>query len=67
MAIWSFVKSLKKDTMGIPALLHRGELVTDNKEKASVLNDQYKQQFTKERLADLPKENDSGIQPMKEI
>ena len=53
--------------MGIPALLHRGELITDAKEKAAVLNNQYKQQFTKERLADLPQENDSGIQPMNEI
>ena len=64
---WNFVKSLKKDNTGISALKHQGELITDTKQKVEILNNQYRQQFTQERLSDLPKENDSGIPSMPEI
>ncbi len=66
---WSFVKSLKKDSSGIPALkdLETGELITDSKAKANLLNKQYQQQFTQERLQDFPSEPESSIPDMPEI
>ena len=45
---WSFIKSLKVDTMGIPTLKRNGRLESNNKEKAAILNDQFKAVFTKE-------------------
>jgi len=64
---WSFIKSLKKDSTGIPALKENGVLVTDSKQKADTLNRQYQSQFTKERLGDLPKEPESKIPAMPDI
>jgi hypothetical protein len=66
---WSFVKTLKKDSTGIPALKDSdtGELVTDNKTKANLLNKQYQSQFTQERLGDIPSEPESGIPDMPDI
>jgi hypothetical protein len=65
---WSFVKKLKKDSSGIPALKDaQGGLVTNNKEKAELLNCQYQKQFTQERLDDLPVEAESNIPTMPDL
>ena len=66
---WSFIKSLKKDSTGIPALKdsHKSELVTDSKGKAELLNMQYQSQFTQERMSDLPTESESEIPSMPDI
>ena len=63
---WTFVKSLKKDSSGIPALKSNGELIIDNKSKPEVLNKQYQSQFTIER-SELPTEPDSDIPSMPDI
>ncbi|XP_072021949.1 uncharacterized protein [Amphiura filiformis] len=65
---WSFIKSLKNDSSGIPALKDaHGGLVTCNRQKAELLNCQYQKQFTQERLEDLPTEPESNIPSMPNI
>ena len=66
---WNFIKTLRKDSSGIPALrdMDTGTLVTDSKQKAELLNRQYQQQFTQERLFDLPQEDETNIPSMPEI
>ena len=44
-----------------------GELVTDNNEKANLLNLQYQSQFPQECLDDLPTEKDSNFPSMPNI
>ena len=51
---WSFVKSLKNDSTGIPALKNQGVLISDNIKKAELLNDQFSSVFTEENLSCLP-------------
>jgi len=51
---WSFIKSLKIDTMGIPTLKKNGRLESENKCKAEILNEQFKSVFTTDE-GDLPK------------
>ncbi len=55
-SFWSYIKSLKVDSVGIPTLKSGGRLESDNKTKADILNDQFKSVFTieKENLPDLP-------------
>ena len=43
---WSFIKSLKVDSMGIPTLKRNGKLESDNVCKAEILNDKFKSVFT---------------------
>ena len=66
---WSFMKSLKKDSSGIPALkdTHKGELDTDNKTKTEIPSKQYQSQFTQERLDNIHMEPDSDIPDMPNI
>ena len=46
---WSFMKSLRTDSVGIPTLKSfNGSLESDNSVKASILNDQFKSVFTQE-------------------
>ena len=51
---WSFVKSLKNDSSGIPALKNQGVLISDNIQKAELLNDQFSSVFSNEDLSSLP-------------
>ena len=51
---WSFVKNLKKDSTGIPALKDHGILVSDNTKKAELLNNQFKNVFTLEDMDSMP-------------
>ena len=51
---WSFVKSLKNDSTGIPALKNQGVLISDNTQKAELLNEQFSSVFTNEDLSSLP-------------
>ena len=39
---WRYIKSQKQDNVGIPALSHKDKLVTNNTQKAEILNDQFK-------------------------
>ncbi|XP_072046406.1 uncharacterized protein [Amphiura filiformis] len=67
--LWSFMKTLKKESTGIPALLdsNTGDLVVDSKTKVELLNIQYQKQFTQERLNDIKVESESNIPDMPDI
>ena len=57
---WSFVKKLRRDSMGIPALRKDGLLVSDDVGKAEILNAQFESVFTSEEPMDnLPSSNKS--------
>jgi hypothetical protein len=60
---WSFVKSLKTDSVGIPALKKEGKLESNNNAKATILNNQFKSVFTQEN-PNLPTEPTSAIPSM---
>ena len=53
---WSFIKSMKKDNVGISPLKKNGEgeAVHDSKKKANLLSEQFKSVFTQEDLENLP-------------
>ena len=51
---YSYIKSLKTDNSGIPALKDGGRLISDNLQKAKLLNDQFRSVFTKEEPGDIP-------------
>ena len=53
---WSFIKSMKKDNVGISPLKENGEgeAVHDSKKKANLLSEQFKSVFTQEDLENLP-------------
>ena len=53
---WSFIKSMKKDNVGISPLKENGEgeTVHDSKKKANLLSEQFKSVFTQEDLENLP-------------
>ena len=48
------IKRLKNDTIGIEALEHKGKILTDSREKAEALADQYQSVFTVENLEEIP-------------
>ena len=45
---WQFIKSMRKDYMGVPALKDKGMTVIDARAKADLLNKQFESVFTKE-------------------
>ena len=51
---FSYVKSLKKDSMGVAPLLDEGYLVSDGRGKADILNRQFKSVFTTEDTSSVP-------------
>ena len=51
---WSFVKSQKRDSTGIPALKDQGILISDNAKKAKLLNQQFHSVFTQEDMSSIP-------------
>ena len=58
--LWSFIKSRRKDHVGIQALLHKDKIVTTAEEKAEALADQYELVFTNEDTSHIP---DKGVSP----
>jgi hypothetical protein len=64
---WSFIKKLKKDSTGIPALKDRGTLISDNIQKAELLNNQFKSVFTKEDMASMPDPSPCTLPPIGDI
>ena len=63
---YSYVKNLKMDNVGIPALKQDGKLHSENLKKASTLNDQFSSVFTYE-ISSPPPESESTIQPLQDI
>jgi hypothetical protein len=51
---WSYIKSKKKDHVGISALRSNKGLVTEGKGKAELLSEQYKSVFTDENTDEFP-------------
>ena len=64
---WSFVKSLKKDALGITPLRENGILKIDTKEKADICNRQFQSAFTREADSDPPSKGASPFSSMGEI
>ena len=63
---WSYIKSLKVGSVGIPTLRDGAKLEADNASKAEILNRQFKSVFTSED-PNLPHESGSNIPPMPDI
>ena len=64
---WKYVKSLKRDNMGIASLVSENQLVTTAKEKAEALSSQYSSVFIKENADSIPSKGPSPFPVMPEI
>ena len=64
---WSFVKSLKKDTLGITSLRENGILKTDTVNKANICNKQFQSASTHETDSEIPSKGTSPFTPMGDI
>ena len=52
--LWGYVKSLKVDRIGIPSLIWNSRLMSQAKQKAEALSQQYKSVFTVEDKESMP-------------
>jgi len=65
---WKYIKSLRKDHVGVSTLSSDGKQVTDSFDKAELLNNQFHSVFTNENLTDIPTvESSSHPSPMPDI
>ena len=64
---WSCMKSLKKDSIGIPCLKINGHMVTDNLSKVKALNAQFQSVFTNKDLAIFSEKDLSPYPPIPDI
>ena len=51
---WRYVKSLRRDNSGISPLKQDGRLHNDSKDKAEILNNQFKSVFTQPYASEIP-------------
>ena len=51
---WSYIKQLKKEEPGIADFEINGSIISDNKSKADILNNQSSNVFTREDLSNIP-------------
>ena len=58
-AFWSFISKLRQDNQGIGDLNIAGDIISDDKQKAEALGNQFKSVFTHEGHSELPNLNDS--------
>jgi hypothetical protein len=58
--LFSFIKSLRTDNSGDASLKKEGQLVADTKQKANILNEQFKSVFTTESIDNIP---NKGVSP----
>ena len=65
--LWSYIKSLKIDKIGIPSLLYENKLVSKPKQKAEALAQQYKSVFTTEDTSYIPSKGPSEHSKMPSI
>ena len=61
---WGYIRSMKRDSSGIPTLRKDESLVSDSKEKAEILAHQYESVFTEEDLTHIP---DKGTSPFSDM
>ena len=64
---WRYIKSLRKDHVGVPALISNGKTLTDSLEKAKALNNQFYSVFTDEDLVNTPQIDQLEYPTMPEI
>ncbi|XP_072039626.1 uncharacterized protein [Amphiura filiformis] len=64
---WSFIKNISKDSTGISALKDHGALVSDNKQKADILNNQFCSVFTQEDIHSTPNIAQNTTPPIENI
>ncbi|XP_076461741.1 uncharacterized protein LOC143294196 [Babylonia areolata] len=50
---WNYIKSLRRDSTGVSPLRDQGRLFASPKEKANILNHQYKSVFTREKSSKI--------------
>ena len=62
--LFSFIKSLRTDNSGVAPLKKEGQLVADTKQKANILNEQFKSVFTTESIDNIP---NKGVSPHPDI
>lgn len=64
---FSFLKSIRKETAGVPPLKHQGTIATDTTSKANSLNKQFESVFTTDNDKTMPKLGDKILNKMKDI
>ena len=64
---WNYIKSLRKDNTGIAPLRDQGKLFSAPKDKANILNRQYKNVFTREDTNNIPSPTGDPFPNMAEI
>ena len=58
---WTYIKSQRKDNVGISSLNSGNTEVTDNKAKAEILSNQFKAIFTDEDVDTIPDMDSNGV------
>ena len=61
LKLWSYIKSRKKDNIGVGSLHCDGLIYTDSLDKANVLNRHFSSVFTTEDTSHLPPLNEHNI------
>lgn len=64
---WNYIKQQRKDVIGIPPLKVGNEYISDSKQKADILNNQYQSVFTTDKMDDLPSIGSPLTTAMKDI
>ena len=53
--LWRYIKSQRQNRCGVSPLLHDGQLHSDSRRKAEILNQQFCSVFTDEDTTNMPK------------
>ena len=64
---WSFIKNLRKDSSGIPSLKDKGVLYSEDRQKAEILNNQFRSVFTTENLESFPTSLQNNVPHVQDI
>ena len=64
---WKYIKAQRQDNIGVTALKKKGQLHTDNRMKAEILNKQFKSVFTKEDKSKIPRLSGPAYPPISEL
>ena len=64
---WCYIKSQRQDRCGVSPLLHDGQLHSDSRRKAEILNQQFCSVFTDEDTTNMPKLEGPPTTPMNNI
>ena len=64
---WKYIRTMKKNTSSIPTLISNGFILTNAKDKATVLNSYFQSVFTIEDLTNVPNKGTSSCSIMEPI